>query len=123
MRSKMVMPAAVGIAVSFGMAACVAPAPFNPGPGCLIQIFTSPNLRGAGIPVVRDTPEFSEAWRDKASSAKVVYVTWRLFSEPDYKGFMGDYKAPADVPELVPAQKLASLKCIAPEPPPPAARY
>jgi len=123
MRFKTVMHSAVVIGVGFGTAACVAPAPINPGPGCLIHIYTLPNLQGVGIPVVRDTPEFSVAWRDTASSARVIYGTWRLFSEPDYKGFMGDYKAPVAILQLVPARKLESLKCIVTEPPPPAIRY
>src|SRR5689334_11264385 len=88
-------------------------------PGCLIHLFTRPNLQGSGIPVARDTPELAPEWRDKISSARVIWGTWRLFASAEYKDFMGDY-SPAVVPLLRPAPGVASLKCIAPEPPPPA---
>jgi hypothetical protein len=76
-------------------------------------------LQGSGIPVQRDTPELAPEWSGKLSSAKVIWGTWRLFASPDYKDFMGDYSAPAEVPVLKPAPGVASLRCIAPEPPPP----
>lgn len=110
----------MAISIAFCTAACVSPAATNyPGPGCLIHIYTLPNLQGYGLPVVRDTPELAAAWHNMAASARVIYGTWRLFTDPDYKGFMGDYKAPADIPQLIPTHELDSLKCIVPEPGPP----
>jgi hypothetical protein len=106
--------------------ACVPPPPPPlPSAGCLIHLFTLPGLQGYGLPVVRETKELAPAWHDQVSSAKVIYGTWRLFADPDFKGFMGDYKAPADVTYLIPERQLDSLQCIAPEPPPPptTARY
>jgi beta/gamma crystallin len=93
------------------------------GPGCRIDLYTSPYLQGYGLPIVRDTPELSEAWRNTASSARVIYGTWRLFTDPDYKGFMGDYSAPAVVPELRPARELESLRCVKRQPWPPVGYY
>ena len=81
--------------------------------------YTLPGLQGYGIPVVQDTQELAPAWHDRVSSAKVIYDTWRLFADPDFQGFMGDYKAPADVPYLIPLRQLDSLQCLAGEPPPP----
>ena len=89
----------------------------NSGPGCLIQIYSQPAERGYVLPVVQDPPELAAPWHDAAASAKVIYGTWRLFAESDYKGFIGDYKAPADVSLKMPALKLGSLRCTAPEPP------
>jgi len=76
-------------------------------------------LQGYGMPVRRDTEELAPAWHDQVSSAKVIYGTWRLFADRGFKGFMGDYKAPVDVPYLIPPRQLDSLQCIASEPPPP----
>lgn len=95
----------------------------NPGPGCRIDIYTLPNLQGWGLPIVRDTPELAEAWRNTASSARVIYGTWRLFADFDYKQFMGDYTAPAVVPYLRPERALQSLRCIKREPWPPASYW
>jgi len=92
------------------------------GPGCLIQLFTLPNLQGAMVPVVRDTPELAEPWHD-IKSARAVYGTWRLFADRDYKGFMGDYAAPADALFLMPTGHLGSLQCIKKEPEKPAFGY
>jgi hypothetical protein len=103
--------------------ACSGPPNLYTGPGCRIDLYSLPNLQGYGIPVVRDTPELAEAWRDTAASARVIYGTWRLFTDPDYKGFMGDYTAPAVVPELRPARQLESLRCIRREPWPPVTYY
>ena len=99
--------------------ACVPPPPLPPGPGCLIHLYTLPGLQGYGMPVRRDTEELAPAWHDQVSSAKVIYGTWRLFADRGFKGFMGDYKAPVDVPYLIPPRQLDSLQCIASEPPPP----
>ncbi len=109
--------------IAFWTQACSPRPDLYTGPGCRIDIYTLPNLQGYGIPVVRDTPELSEAWRNTASSARVIYGTWRLFTDPDYKGFMGDYTAPAVVPELRPARELESLRCIRREPWPPTQTY
>jgi Beta/Gamma crystallin len=98
---------------------CSSPPNLYAGPGCRIDLYTLPNLQGYGLPVVKSTPELSEAWRNTASSARVIYGTWRLFTDPDYEGFMGDYSAPAVVAQLRPARELESLRCIKPEPWPP----
>jgi hypothetical protein len=120
MRFQAVIRCTMAIGIAFCTAACVNPAATNyTGPGCLIHIYTLPNLQGYGLPIVRDTPELAAAWRNMAASARVIYGTWRLFADPDYKGFMGDYRAPADIPQLIPTHDLESLKCIVPEPAPP----
>lgn len=108
---------AIGIALTAGACAPTYPEHKYSGPGCLIHLFTLPNLRGAPLPVVKDTPEVAEAWHD-AQSARVIYGTWRLFTERDYKGFMGDYTAPADVFNLTPPGHLGSLQCLKPAPEP-----
>jgi hypothetical protein len=114
---------ALMFAIVLGTQACSGPPNLYTGPGCRIDLYSLPNLQGYGIPVVRDTPELAEAWRDTAASARVIYGTWRLFTDPDYKGFMGDYTAPAVVQELRPARQLESIRCIRREPWPPAAYY
>ena len=109
----------------WGSACVPPPPPPQPGPGCLIHLYTLPGLQGYGIPVMKDTKELAPGWHDQVSSAKVIYGTWRLFADPDFQGFMGDYKAPADLPYLMPSRQLDSLRCLEPEPPPPPppARY
>jgi hypothetical protein len=119
MRFRAVIYSTIAIGVAFWTAACVNPVTTYTGPGCLIHIYTLPNLEGNGLPVVMDTPELATAWHNKAVSAKVIYGTWRLFSDSDYKGFMGDYKAPTDIVQLMPTRELGSLKCMAREPSPP----
>src|SRR5205085_11935445 len=106
---------AIGLAIWVG--SCSAPPRLYAGPGCRIDIYTSPGLQGPGISILTDTPEMAEIWRNAASSAKVVYGTWRLFADSYYKGFMGDYTAPAVVLELRPTRELESLRCLVPEPP------
>jgi hypothetical protein len=124
MSFKTVIHCGIAIGVAFWTAACATgPASVYSGPGCLIYINSLPNLQGNTLPVVRDTQDLAAAWHDTAASAKVIYGTWRLFTNADFKGFMGDYKAPADIPQLTPAHQLGSLKCITPEPGPPAPRY
>ena len=120
MRCGPVMYAAASIGLACLAGSCVPPVASPPSPGCLIHLYTGPNLTGSGIPVARDTPELDPAWRGKISSARVVWGTWRLFASLTYTDFMGDYSSPAVVPMLRPAPGVASLKCIAPEPPPPA---
>ena len=113
------------VAASVGLA-CLAASCTPPltsagqSPGCLIHLYTGPNLTGSGIPVARDTPEFAPEWRDTFSSARVVWGTWRLFASPNYTDFMGDYSSPAIVPQLRPNNGVKSVRCIAPEPAPPA---
>jgi Beta/Gamma crystallin len=119
----MLLLGAVALGITFGTQACSGPANLYAGPGCRIDLYTLPNLQGYGVPVVRDTPELAEAWRNMAWSARVVYGTWRLFTDPDYKGFMGDYTAPAVIPQLRPARELESLRCIRREPWPPENYY
>jgi hypothetical protein len=117
MRAKTVLHSVIAIGIALWTGGCT----FGDrdhvyrGPGCLIHLYTLANLQGPAVPVVRDTPELAEAWR-AVKSVKVIYGTWRLFTERDYKGFMGDYAAPADVPLLMPADHLGSLQCIKPQP-------
>ena len=111
--------ALVGSIALWGSACAPPQPPPLPSPGCLIHIYTLPGFQGYGIPVMKDTKELAPAWHDRVSSAKVIYGTWRLFADPDFQGFMGDYSAPADIPSLIPSRQLDSLKCLAPEPPPP----
>ena len=81
------------------------------GPGCRIELFKLPGLQGLELPVVTDTPELTEDWHDIAS-VRVIYGTWRLYTERDYKGFMGDYQAPSLVSLLLPSGHLGSLQCL-----------
>ena len=117
MRLRPILASPIAIGIALAATACTPSYPEHKyaGPGCLIHLFMAPSLQGAALPVVKDTPEVAEAWH-VASSARVIYGTWRLFSERDYKGFMGDYTAPADVPLLMPPGHLGSLQCIKPEP-------
>src|SRR6266403_3154511 len=114
MRFKSVIHCSIAIGVAFWAAACASPAPAYTGPGCLIYVYRFPNLQGNALPIVRDTQDVAKEWHDNAASAKVIYGTWRLFTNAEYKGFMGDYRAPADVLQLTPARQLGSLKCLAP---------
>ena len=123
MRIKIGLCLVVAISIALCVGGCSSPAYDYRGPGCRIDIYTLPNLQGYGLPIARDTPELAEAWRNTAASARVIYGTWRLFTDPDYKGFMGDYTAPADVLELRPAHELESLRCIKREPWPPSTHY
>ena len=120
MRRGPIMQAAAAIGLACLTASCMPRIASAPSPGCLIHLYARPDFQGSGIPVVRDTPELDPAWAGKLSSAKVIWGTWRLFASAEYKDFMGDYASPAAVPLLKPAPGVASLKCIAPEPPPPA---
>jgi Beta/Gamma crystallin len=123
MRAGNLILAAIMVGVAAETQSCSPPANLYAGPGCRIDLYMLPQLHGYGIPIVRDTPELAEAWRNTASSASVIYGTWRLFTDPDYKGFMGDYTAPAIIPELRPARELESLRCIRREPWPPPNYY
>jgi hypothetical protein len=122
MRVKSLVHSAIATGLALSLGGCFLGSHANfgeehkyAGPGCLIELFTLPALQGAALPVVRDTPELAEPWH-AVKSARVIYGTWRLFADRDYKGFMGDYAAPADVPLLLPADHLGSLQCIKVEP-------
>jgi hypothetical protein len=88
------------------------------GPGCLLYIYPNAGLRGAPLPIRGDTSLLADPWRHLANSVRVVYGTWRLYSEPEFEGFMGDFVAPAVVPLLAPDKHLGSLKCLEPAPDP-----
>ena len=118
MRCGPVMHAAAVIGLASLTASCTQPVALPQSPGCLIHLYTGPNLQGAGIAVMRDTPEFAPPWRDSFSSARVIWGTWRLFASPDYKDFMGDYSSPYVVPIVNPTDGLKSIRCLAPEPAP-----
>jgi hypothetical protein len=99
--------------------ACVSRPQSYSGPGCLVDLYSLPALRGVALPVRGDTEDLASAWHDTAVSAKVVFGTWRFYSNADFTGFSGDYVAPADIPSFGPVTKLGSLRCLAPAPPPP----
>src|SRR5258706_10990875 len=122
MRLNAVMSSIVAIGLAFLMSGCSQPAKPYTGPGCLLYLYPLPGLGGIPLPVRADTADVASAWHEKASSVKVVYGTWRLFTEPTFTGFVGDYKAPIDDVEFAPPVKLGSLKCtqLEPGPPPPA---
>jgi hypothetical protein len=123
MKCKIASTCLVSIGIALWTAGCSMPAPTYAGPGCLINIYNLPNLQGAVLPIRQDTERLAAPWHDTASSAKVIFGTWRLYTDPDFNGFMGDYRAPAAVPFLVPAHQLGSLKCLRPEPAPPPQYY
>src|SRR5215472_10615100 len=108
---------ALGLVVS--TPACTPTAPQYTGPGCLLYLYPLPGLAGNPLPVRGDTSDITATWHETAASAKVIYGTWRLFSEPTFVGFAGDYKAPIDLVQFRPPFKVGSLKCIHVEPPPP----
>lgn len=88
------------------------------GPGCLLYIYPSAGLSGAPLPIRSDTEQLAEPWRHLANSVRVVYGTWRLYSEPEFEGFMGDFVGPSSVPQLAPDKQLGSLQCLEPAPDP-----
>lgn len=112
-----------GLIVALGLAAatpaCAPTAPQYTGPGCLLYLYAFPGLAGNPLPVRGDTTDITSVWHETAASAKVVYGTWRFYSEPTFVGFAGDYKAPTDLAQLRPPFKIGSLKCIHLEPPAP----
>jgi hypothetical protein len=91
----------------------------DPGPGCLIYIHSLAELKGGALPVTGDTTDIAAAWRSPVGSAQVIYGTWRLYTDPFYEGFLGDYKAPQVVSRFRPDAKLGSLQCLEPAPAPP----
>lgn len=119
MRCKALMHSAMAIALALATAACARQGPPRyTGPGCLIYVYDYPGLLGYALPVRVDTPDLSAVWSKSAASARVVYGTWRLYTRPHYRGFIGDFKAPAYIMRLQPIHKLGSLECIMQEPPP-----
>jgi hypothetical protein len=80
MRSRMLLLGAVALAFTFGTQACSGPANLYAGPGCRIDLYTLPNLQGYGVPVVRDTPELAEAWRNMAWCGAANRVRGRIAS-------------------------------------------
>ena len=112
--------AAIGLAAI--AAGCTPTAQPYTGLGCLMYLYPLHGLAGTPLPVRADTTDTTLTWHEAAASAKIIYGTWRLFSEPTFVGFAGDYKAPVDV-EFRPPLKIGSLKCIQLEPPPPPPAY
>jgi hypothetical protein len=115
------MRCGVALGLIFSTAAChdwLYPPHEYSGPGCLLYIYSNPNLLGAPLPIRGDTEQLADPWPHLASSVKVVYGTWRLYSEPEFEGFMGDYVAPANVVRLAPDHHLGSLQCLQPAPEP-----
>lgn len=88
------------------------------GPGCLIYVYQFANFRGGAIPIAADTTDIATGWQSPVGSAKIFYGTWRLYTDPYYEGFMGDYAAPQEIAQMRPDTKLGSLKCIEPAPSP-----
>jgi hypothetical protein len=90
----------------------------DPGPGCLIYIYPLPDLKGGALPVTGGTADVATVWQKPIGSAQVIYGTWRLYTDPFYNGFLGDYKAPQDVVRFKLDAKLGSLQCLEPAPAP-----
>lgn len=118
MRFGIGMNCIVALGLAASTPACTPTAPPYAGPGCLMYLYPLPRLAGIPLPVRGDTPDITPMWHETAASAKVVYGTWRLFSDPGFEGFAGDYKAPTDV-EFGRPQKIGSLTCTQLEPSPP----
>jgi hypothetical protein len=118
MRSKTVVQCAIALGLAALTGGCDTPHTYT-GPGCLVYLYSLPDMTGYSLPIRADTDDLSKAWEQHAMSAKVVYGTWRLYSQPLFTGFMGDYKAPATIPQLAPERQLGSLQCLEPAPEPP----
>jgi hypothetical protein len=116
MEPKPVLWIMLAVALAISSTACTRRPEAYAGPGCLIYLYPRSTWEGLPLPVRGDVPELAAAWNDKAASAKVVYGTWRLYANPDFNGFMGDYKAPADIAQFTPVEKIGSLRCVLPEP-------
>ncbi|HTV90783.1 MAG TPA: beta/gamma crystallin-related protein [Stellaceae bacterium] len=115
MRSRTVVRCALALGIAASLGACGGPKSYT-GPGCLIYVYGLPDMKGYALPIREDSERLAEPWPHLAASAKVVYGTWRLYSEPEFAGAMGDYKAPADIVELAPDHHLGSLQCLEPAP-------
>lgn len=117
MRFKAVIRCGIALSLICITAAChdlLYPPHDYQGPGCLLYIYPNPNLKGVPLPIRSDTEQLADPWRHLANSVQVVYGTWRLYSEPEFEGFMGDYVAPVNVSQLAPDKHLGSLKCLEP---------
>jgi hypothetical protein len=104
------------LVIGLGLAAC-GPHLYT-GPGCRIELYSLSGFRGLIAPIVRDAPELVEEWR-KPGSMRVVFGTWRLYADQDYKNVIADYDAPAEIPALSRPGQIGSLQCIRPAPSPP----
>jgi hypothetical protein len=121
MRLKAVMRWGIVLGIGLWTAAChdlLYPPHVYSGPGCLIYIYPNADFKGTPLPIRGDTVQLADPWQHLASSARVVYGSWRLYSEPEFVGFMGDYKAPADLRLLPIDRHLGSLQCTEPAPEP-----
>lgn len=118
MRLKTVVHCAIALGLAALAGGCSGPHSYT-GPGCLVYLYDLPDMKGVALPVRADTDDLSAAWQHQAMSAKVVYGTWRFFSQPVFTGFMGDYQAPAEIPQLAPGHPIGSLQCLLPAPEPP----
>src|SRR5580765_6695414 len=110
MRLKAVRYSIVTVGLVFFTSGCTPPAQPYTGPGCLLYLYPLPGLNGTPLPVRADTTDVASVWRERPSSVRVIYGTWRLFTEPTFTGFVGDYKAPVNDVEFTPPVKLGSLK-------------
>lgn len=119
MNFKPLMHSAIAAGLALSVAACHYGPPEYTGPGCLLYVYSLPNLQGYALPVRESTSELSDAWSKSAASVRVIYGTWRLYTQPNYEGFMGDFKAPTAIVRLEPLHQLGSLACTMAEPPPP----
>ena len=77
MRCGPVTHAAAVIGLACLTASCTPPIAPPPSPGCLIHLYTGPDLQGAGIAVMRDTPELAPA------------LAWNRFPRPGSSGAHG----------------------------------
>jgi hypothetical protein len=120
MRLKTVLQCGIALGLACLTAGCQSLFPPHQysGPGCLIYIYGMPGMQGYALPIRTDTVQLADPWEKMAASAKVVYGMWRLYSEPNFEGFMGDYKAPAEIVQLNPEHQLGSLQCLEPAPEP-----
>jgi hypothetical protein len=118
MQLKTVVHCAIALGLAALAGGCHTPRSYT-GPGCLVYLYDQPDMQGVALPIRADTADLSEAWERQAMSARVVYGSWRFFSEPVFGGFMGDFKAPADIPRLAPGRHIGSLQCVEPAPEPP----
>src|SRR5436309_4070782 len=94
------------LVIGLGLAAC-GPRLYT-GPGCRIELYSLANYGGLISPIVRDASELVEEWR-KPGSVRVVFGTWRLYADQDYKNVIADYDAPGQIPVFPLPGHLGSL--------------
>ena len=111
MRLNIGMSWIVALGLLASIPACAPKPSAYAGPGCLLYLYPLPRLGGTPLPIRGDSGDITSAWHETAASARVVYGTWRLYSEADFVGFAGDYKAPQDV-EFGRPIKIGSLTCV-----------